>query len=70
MPDNQVDTGEFTSITLLDTFAGQALTGILADPEDIECAPGMNCTTSVAYYAYQYARAMVKEKRRLEDINR
>lgn len=52
--------------SLLDHFAGLAMQGMLADPEDIECKPGMTCAESVAAYAYEQAAEMIKEKRRRE----
>ena len=54
--------------TLLDEFAMAAMQGILADPEDWACKPGMNCTQSVAAWAYEQALAMLAEKQRLEAL--
>ena len=45
---------------LRNLFAGQALVGLLADPEDIECEPGKSCEESVAIKAFRIAEQMVK----------
>jgi|GEM_PF-2792342 len=51
-----------SGMTLLDYFAGQALAGLLADPN--------NCSNSAknAEIAYDQAIEMIKVKRRLESL--
>lgn len=48
--------------TLLDWFAGQALSGVIADPAGSGCAEGN------AWEAYQIATAMLAEKARRETV--
>ncbi len=58
--------GGFGGMSLLDWFAGQALTGMLAC---IASTGTFDCgdSHSVAGAAYDYAEAMLAEKRRWED---
>ena len=60
----QSENGVFASsgMTLRDYFAAAALTGLMADPEDGELVPGLNCPQSVAYYAYEVADAMIHRR--------
>lgn len=52
---------------LRDYFAAKVLQGLLADPEDIECVQGKNCSESVAIYAYRIADEMLKARRDQHD---
>lgn len=48
-------------MTLMDWFAGQALTGIIASPG---CQPDDASRIGTAELAYEFASAMIAEKRR------
>lgn len=54
--------GHHPGLGIRDYFAAAAMTGLLADPEDIECQPGLNCPKSVAFYAYELADAMIERR--------
>ena len=49
-------------MTLRDYFATAAMTGLLADPEDITGKPELTCAQSVAFYAYELADAMIERR--------
>jgi len=59
-------------MTLLDHFAGQALSGILSHPEsmqtvrDIAEEKGIHTVDATAQFCYLHADAMIAEKRRKE----
>ena len=61
-------------MTLMDHFAGQALSGILSDPEsmrtvhDIAEERGIHTVDATAQFCYLHAAAMIAEKRRREAL--
>ena len=60
LPDGrQTGTEDQTGMSLRDWFAGQALAGMLADPE-VDARTGL-----IAIAAYQIADAMLKERSKL-----
>ena len=60
--------GVCNGMTLLDWFAGQALAGILAGGfADTIPHDDVNGGGDAAFYAYQYAEAMIAQKRRREN---
>lgn len=60
-PNGQVQIGT-SGMTLRDYFATAAMTGLLADPEDITGKPELTCAQSVAFYAYELADAMIERR--------
>jgi hypothetical protein len=57
-----IPTVKFNGMTLRDWFAGQAITGALANGDDFEFAEWDNC----AKYAYALADAMLAERNKKE----
>lgn len=67
---NRIDYLYFPGMTLLDWFAGQALVGLMAQPDTRTCVSEIrdDLIRDDAKTVYAYAAAMIAEKRRLEKI--